>query len=45
MKKNLPLLSFLLLAFASANAQDSAATVEKASSDGYNKWSIEVNGG
>ena len=45
MKKNLPLLSFLLLAFASANAQDSAATVEKASSDGYNKSSIEVNGG
>lgn len=45
MKKNLPLLSFLLLAFASANAQDSAVTVEKAPTDGYNKWSIEVNGG
>ncbi|WDO12050.1 OmpA family protein [Flavobacterium sp. WW92] len=45
MKKNLPLLSFLLLAFASANAQESAAVVEKAPADDYNKWSIEVNGG
>lgn len=45
MKKNLPLLSFLLLAFASANAQEAATIVEKAPADGYNKWSIEVNGG
>lgn len=45
MKKNLPLLSFLLLAFASANAQESATVVEKAPTSDYNKWSIEVNGG
>lgn len=45
MKKNLPLLSFLLLAFASANAQEPATVVEKAPADDYNRWSIEVNGG
>ncbi len=45
MRKNLPLLSFLLLAFASASAQESTTTVEQVSTDSYDRWSIEVNGG
>lgn len=45
MRKNLPLLSFLLLAFASASAQETTTTVEQASTDSYDRWSIEVNGG
>lgn len=45
MRKNLPLLSFLLLAFASATAQESPTTVEQVSTDSYDRWSIEINGG
>lgn len=44
MRKNLPLLSFLLLAFATASAQE-AATVEQTPTKDYDRWSIEVNGG
>ena len=44
MTKNLPLLSFLLLSFAGATAQE-VTTETTSEGSGYNKWSIELNGG